>query len=53
MENASVENTGGEENLSAEDTAEIVMAYFVSTDINQEATQRVQDAINALTIEKN
>ncbi len=52
VENASVENTGGEENLSAEDTAEIVMAYFVSTDINQEATQRVQDAINALTIEK-
>lgn len=35
-----------------EDTAEIVVAYYTSTEINMEDTQRVQDAINAITVDK-
>ncbi len=42
--------SGGEQ--AAEDTAEIVVAYFTSTDVNAEATSRVQEAINELTLEK-
>ena len=41
----------GEEQV-AEDTAEIVVAYFTSSEINQQATEQVQEAINELTLEK-
>ena len=38
--------------MGEEDTAEIVVAYYTSTEVNMEDTQQVQDAINDITLQK-
>lgn len=49
---AGSENTAVSASAAEEDIAEIVVAYFTNTDISSDETQRVQDAINELTVEK-
>lgn len=46
---AALENTGGNQNMSNEDMADITMAFFTAMEPNSDRLQDVEDAINAIS----